>query len=107
MHSMTFIWRGIQITKCGRIKKRRGRFTLKISPHSLRVRCARSLMLSGLPRDAIDGWLRWKSNAGDVYLNLAPADLDYICRPSADKKISERALRSRVLHRAFAPTYAQ
>jgi hypothetical protein len=45
----------------GHGRAKRANRTLKITPHSLRVGAARSMLLNGCQRPQIDAWLRWKS----------------------------------------------
>jgi hypothetical protein len=59
---------------CKRVKARLVDQETKITPHSLRVGTARSLMLGKVQRQDINAYMRWRSNGGDVYLQMAPQD---------------------------------
>jgi hypothetical protein len=90
---------------CNRVKARQGNPDAKLSPHSLRVGTARALMLANVPRTILDGYLRWKSTAGDTYLQVAPKDFQQAMTPTAGQRSTELIFGKQALHRELGPTH--
>jgi hypothetical protein len=83
---------------CKRIKMRRDGGRTNLTPHSLRVGAARSLSLAGVPRKALNGYMRWKSDAGEIYLKTTPQDFDRVMTPpEGRRRATELILGARVV----------
>jgi hypothetical protein len=70
---------------------------LNLTPQRLRVATARSL-LANVPRKILDGYLRWKSDAGDIYLKRLPQDFVMAMTPAEGRRSTELILGCECVH---------